>query len=110
VNLKKPTRQSQLTSAVVQQQWHQFWSRITQESVDNLVFLDEMGIFVGIMRDMARHLKGTRADDFDGVYRGKRCLSASLFTENLREAPHLQVGEGQERQLRGVQYPRNCQV
>ncbi|ATS18702.1 hypothetical protein BRW62_08005 [Parathermosynechococcus lividus PCC 6715] len=32
------------------------------------------------------------------------------FTENLREAPHLQVGEGQERQLRGVQYPRNCQV
>lgn len=24
------------------------------------------------MRDMARRLKGTRADDFDGVYRSKR--------------------------------------
>ncbi len=40
----------------------------------------------------------------------KKQTNLANVTENLREAPHLQVGEGQERQLRGVQYPRNCQV
>lgn len=31
-----------------------------------------MGILLGIMRDMARSLAGTRAYDFDSVYRGTR--------------------------------------
>ena len=36
------------------------------------MFLDEMGIQVGLMREMARSLQGTRAYDFDCLYRGKR--------------------------------------
>ena len=49
-----------------------YWQLILQEDVKNLVFLDEMGILLGIMRDMARSLVGTRAYDLNCVYRGKR--------------------------------------
>lgn len=49
-----------------------YWQLILQEDLEDLVFLDEMGILLGIMRDMARSLIGTRAYDFDCVYRGKR--------------------------------------
>ena len=45
---------------------------ILAEKIENLVFLDEMGILLGIMRDMARSEAGTRAYDFGCVYRGKR--------------------------------------
>ena len=37
-----------------------------------MVFLDEMGILLGTMRDMARSEVGTRVYDFDCIYRGKR--------------------------------------
>ena len=45
-----------------------YWQLILQEDLEDLVFLDEMGILLGIMRDMARSLIGTRAYDFDCVY------------------------------------------
>ena len=43
-----------------------------KEKPDNLVFLDEMGILLGIMRDMARSEAGSRVYDLDCLYRGKR--------------------------------------
>lgn len=49
-----------------------YWSEISAEKMENLVFLDEMGILLGIMRDMARSEAGKRVYDFDCVYRGKR--------------------------------------
>jgi putative transposase len=45
---------------------------ILKQKPENLVFVDEMGILLGIMRDMARSIVGTRAYDFDCVYRGTR--------------------------------------
>lgn len=56
----------------MQQERKDFWNLISQEDPENLTFLDEIGILVGIMRDMARSLAGTRAYDFEGVYRGTR--------------------------------------
>lgn len=79
-----------------------------------MVFLDEMGILLGIMRDMARSFAGTRAYDFDCVYRGTRlnyvgamslskilCLkllpksmNGELFKEFIKETLVPQLWEG----------------
>ena len=40
--------------------------------MENLVFLDEMGILLGMMRLMARSEKGTRVYDIKPFYRGSR--------------------------------------
>lgn len=69
---KKTKRNSKASTEEVQQQRVDYWSVILAEKIENLVFLDEMGILLGIMRDMARSEAGTRAYDFDCVYRGKR--------------------------------------
>lgn len=39
---------------------------------ENLVFLDEMGVSVGLMRERGRSLKGERLHDTTVSYRGKR--------------------------------------
>lgn len=85
-----------------------------KEKPENLVFLDEMGILLGIMRDMARSFAGTRAYDFDCVYRGARlnyvgamslagilCLkllpksmSSELFKDFIKEELVPQLWEG----------------
>jgi transposase len=70
---KKKTRRNRRASLdEVQQERTDYWALISKEDPENLVFLDEMGIFLGMMRDMARSLAGTRAYDFDSVYRGTR--------------------------------------
>jgi transposase len=69
---KKTKRNHRASLEEVQKERTEYWQRVLQEDLDNLVFLDEMGILLGIMRDMARSLRGTRAYDFDCLYRGKR--------------------------------------
>ncbi|MFM8295033.1 MAG: IS630 family transposase [Microcystaceae cyanobacterium] len=69
---KKTKRNHRASREEVQQERMDYWQLILQEDVKNLVFLDEMGILLGIMRDMARSLVGTRAYDLNCVYRGKR--------------------------------------
>jgi putative transposase len=61
-----------VSSEEVQQQKIEYWHLILKEKPENLVFLDEMGILLGIMRKMARSVMGTRVYDFDWVYRGTR--------------------------------------
>ncbi|MBE9196631.1 hypothetical protein IQ219_15250 [Synechocystis sp. LEGE 06083] len=51
-----------------------------KEKPENLVFFDEMRILLGIMRDMARILMGTRAYDFDSVYKGTRLNYAGAMS------------------------------
>jgi transposase len=69
---KKTKRNRKASLDEVQQERKDYWGIISQENPENLVFLDEMGILLGIMRDMARSLAGTRAYDLDCVYRGTR--------------------------------------
>lgn len=48
----------------------------------NLVFLDEMGVLLGLMRVYARSLKGERAYDLKPFYRGKRITVMGAITHN----------------------------
>ncbi len=57
-----------------------------------------IGICVGIMRDMARRLKGTRADDFEGVYRSKRAniIGAMSLKTVISVTPVAQSCNGEQ--------------
>ena len=69
---KKTKRNRKIKEAEVQQARLDYWQTVKVFDPKNLVFIDEMGILLGIMRTMARSLQGTRAYDFEAVYRGKR--------------------------------------
>lgn len=94
---KKTRRNSKASSDEVQQERKDFWQLILQEKLENLAFLDEMGILTGIMRDMARSLAGTRAYDFDCVYRGTRLNYVGAMSVNrilcLKLLPKSMNGE-----------------
>ena len=70
--IKKNKRNCRVSSEEVQQQKIEYWHLILQEKPANLVFLDEMGILLGIMHKMARSVMGRRVYDFDWIYRGTR--------------------------------------
>lgn len=113
---KKTKRNRKIKEAEVQQGRLDYWQTVKMFDPKNLVFIDEMGILLGIMRTMARSLQGTRAYDFDAVYRGKRLnfvgamslekvisvrlleksLNGELFKEFVKEdlLPNLWSGVG----------------
>lgn len=113
---KKTQRNRKLKEEEVQKARVEYWQVIKVFDPRNLVFLDEMAILLGIMRMMARSIEGTRAYDFNGVYRGKRInfvgamslekvisvrpleksLNGELFKEFVREdlVPNLWPGAG----------------
>ena len=49
-----------------------YWERIKLIDPENLVFLDEMGVLLGLTRTHARSLKGQRVYDLKPFYRGKK--------------------------------------
>ena len=61
---KKTKRNRKIKKAEVQQGRLDYWQTVKVFDPKNLVFIDEMGILMGIMRTMARSLQGTRAYDF----------------------------------------------
>jgi len=113
---KKTKRNRKIKEAEVQQARLDYWQTVKVFDPKNLVFIDEMGILLGIMRTMARSLQGTRAYDFEAVYRGKRLnfvgamslekvisvrlleksLNGELFKEFVKEdlLPNLWSGAG----------------
>ena len=60
----------------------QYWSEVKEIESKNLVFIDEMGVLLGLMRTRARSLKGERAYDFKPFYRGKRISVIGAITQN----------------------------
>jgi transposase len=86
---KKTRRNRKLQTPEVQEARVIYWQTVKVFDPQNLVFLDEMGIILGMMRTMARSLQGTRAYDFEGIYRGKRlnCIGAM----SLGKSPCVQV-------------------
>jgi putative transposase len=48
---------------------------------ENLVFLDEMGILLGIMRRRARSRKGERVYDIKPFYRGSRVTVVGAISQ-----------------------------
>lgn len=49
---------------------------------NNLVFLDEMGVLLGLMRTEARSLCGLRAYNFNSFYRGGKVTAIGAITLN----------------------------
>ena len=80
--LKKTLRSSQATTEEKQQQRLEYWSEIKDVEIKNLVFLDEMGVLLGLIRTHARSLQGERAYDFKPFYRGKRITVMGAITHN----------------------------
>ena len=60
----------------------EYWSEIKKVKTENLVFLDEMGVLLGLMRTRARSLKGQRAYDLKPFYRGKRLTVIGAMTHD----------------------------
>ncbi|NJM72877.1 MAG: transposase [Scytonema sp. RU_4_4] len=50
----------------------EYWQQVKQVDPKNLVFIDEMGVLLGLTRTHARSPHGTRAYDFKPFYRGAK--------------------------------------
>ena len=61
ITQKKTLRASQANSARVQLLRQAYWAQVTGIALQNLVFLAEMGVLLGLMRTSARALPGARA-------------------------------------------------
>ena len=48
------------------------WQKVKQIEPDNLVFIDEMGVLLGLTRTHARSYYGSRVYDFKPFYRGSK--------------------------------------
>ena len=69
---KKTLRASQAGTEKNQQARVDYWEEIRDVKPENLVFIDEMAILLGIMREYGRSLRGTRIYDKKPFYRGER--------------------------------------
>ena len=69
---KKTLRASQATSERVQSLRTEYWAQVKDIDLQDLVFLDEMGVLLGLMRTHARALPGERVYDFKPFYRGRK--------------------------------------
>jgi transposase len=77
---KKTLRSSQATSERVQLLRAEYWAQVTTIDLKDLVFLDEMGILLGLMRTHARAAPGERAYDFKPFYRGSKVSVIGAIT------------------------------
>ena len=69
---KKTLRSSQAHKEINQKKRIEYWEKIRDVEPENLMFLDEMGVLLGIMRPRARSKKGERSYDIKPFYRGSR--------------------------------------
>lgn len=69
---KKTLRASQAGTEKNQQARLDYWQEIRDVKPENLIFIDEMGILLGLMREYGRSLIGKRLYDKKPFYRGER--------------------------------------
>ena len=69
---KKKLRSIQAHKEINQKKRVEYWEKIRDVEPENLIFLDEIGVWVGIMRPKARSKKGERSYDIKPFYRGSR--------------------------------------
>ncbi len=79
---KKTIRSSQALSERVQLLRQDYWSQVKDIDLKDLVFLDEMGVLLGLMRTHARAAPGTRAYDFNPFYRGTKVSVIVIYTRH----------------------------
>lgn len=69
---KKTLRSSQCATERVQKLRCEFWEKVKDIDPENLVFIDEMGVLLGLTRSLARSPCGQRAYDLKPFYRGAK--------------------------------------
>jgi transposase len=69
---KKTLRSTQAATERVQQLRVEYWDVVKDIAPENLIFLDEMGVLLGLTRTQARSLEGTRVYDLKPFYRGAK--------------------------------------
>jgi hypothetical protein len=69
---KKNIRSSQSATEKVQIYICEYWKKVKNIDPDNLVFLDEMGVLLGLTRTHARSRCGSRVYDLKPFYRGAK--------------------------------------
>ena len=65
---KKTMRSSQADKERTKKKRIEYWEKIRQVTPENLVFLDEMGVLLGMMRHIDRSKKGERVCDIKPFY------------------------------------------
>lgn len=65
-------RSSQAGTPRVQKLRAEYWEKVRDLEPDNLVFLDETGVLLGLARTHARSQLGTRVDELKPFYRGAK--------------------------------------
>jgi hypothetical protein len=87
---KKTLRSSQAKSVLkdtashkrVQLERAEYWSQVKNIDLKDLVFLDEMGVLLGLTRTYARAAPGKRAYDYKPFYRGSKVSVIGAITES----------------------------
>jgi len=69
---KKTLRSTQAATERVQKLRVEYWDVVKDIAPENLIFLDEMGVLLGLTRTQARSLEGTRVYDLKPFYRGAK--------------------------------------
>ncbi|KAF3891218.1 IS630 family transposase, partial [Tolypothrix bouteillei VB521301] len=69
---KKTLRSSQAATPRVQKLRVEYWEKVKEIEPENLVFLDETGVILGLARTHARSQKGTRVYEMKPFYRGAK--------------------------------------
>jgi transposase len=69
---KKTLRSSQAATERVQGLRCEYWEKVKHIDPENLVFLDEMGVLLGLTRSKARSPHGSRVYDLKPFYRGAK--------------------------------------
>jgi transposase len=77
---KKTLRASQANSERVQLLRQAYWAEATSIALQELVFLDAMGVLLGLMRTHARAVPGARAYDYKPFYRGSKVSVIGAIT------------------------------
>lgn len=75
-------RSSQAATERVQKLRCQYWEKIRDVEAENLVFIDETGILLGLTRTHARSCAGTRVYDLKPFYRGARITTIGAISLN----------------------------
>jgi len=69
---KKTLHSTQAATERVQKLRTQYWAKVKQIEPENLVFLDEMGVLLGLTRTHARSPQGSRVYELKPFYRGAK--------------------------------------
>lgn len=69
---KKTLRSTQGATERVQKLRSEYWEQVKHLEPENLVFLDEMGVLLGLTRTHARGVHGQRVYDLKPFYRGAK--------------------------------------